>query len=213
MGNRGNKTDRLRKGLVVLMAMGWMASGGTVVVSAQEQPSLTIPAKWRQKWDQLSPGQKKRYKERLRRWRAMSPEEKARMRRNLHKFQKLSPKEKQFIRRNWARFKRLPPYKQRVIRKKYQRWRRMPPEKRRRIKQRWEKFRRLPPEKRKEMRRRWQKQRGRSLDRRRGKDVYKWKNRRGLRRMPSASWRKERLKAPVHKGRGRTVNIRRHPRR
>ncbi|MGD1972180.1 MAG: DUF3106 domain-containing protein, partial [Desulfobacterales bacterium] len=76
----------------------------------------------RQKWNGLSPEQKRQYRQRLKRWKQLTPEQKAQIKARYERFKSLPPEKQNRIRNNWRRYQQLEPSQRQNVRQRYQRW-------------------------------------------------------------------------------------------
>ncbi len=113
----------------------------------------------RQRWQNLSPEQKRQYRQRLNRWKQLTPEQKARIKARHDRFKNLPPEQQQRIRNNWRRYQQLDASERRAVREKYKRWQNLSEEQKQRIRERRRRFENMTPEQRErllEKRKRWQ---------------------------------------------------------
>ena len=123
---------------------------------AQNEDGLS-PA--RERWQSLSPEQKRQYRERMQRWKRLTPEQKERIKNRYEKFKKLPPEKQAQIRKNWRRYKRLDDDQRRVVREKYKRWKNLSEAQKQQIRERRRRYKKMTPEQRRrlqENRKRWQ---------------------------------------------------------
>ena len=105
----------------------------------------------REKWKNLSPEQKRKYRERLQRWKRLTPEQKAKIINRYEQFKNLPPEKKAQIRENWRRYKRLDEGQRRVIREKYKRWKNLSEAQKQQIRERRRRYKEMTPEQRRRM--------------------------------------------------------------
>ena len=114
----------------------------------------------RERWKNLSPEQKRQYRERLKRWKQLTPEQKAKIKNRYERFKNLPPEKQALVRENWRRYKRLDEGQRRVIRQKYKRWKNLSEAQKQQIRERRSRYKKMTPEQRRrlqENRKRWQK--------------------------------------------------------
>ena len=113
----------------------------------------------RERWKNMSPEQKKRYRQRLKRWQQLSPEQQDEIKGKYERYKNLTPEQRRKIRKNWDRYQQLSPEQQQRIKKKHRRWKNLSPEEKQRIKKRRRRYRNMTPEQRRQMqekRKKWQ---------------------------------------------------------
>jgi hypothetical protein len=113
----------------------------------------------RERWQNLSPEQKRQYRKRLQRWKQLTPEQKATIKNRYEHFKNLPPEKQTRVRENWRRYKRLDEGQRRVIRQKYQRWKNLSEAQKQQIRERRRRYKKMTPEQRRrlqENRKRWQ---------------------------------------------------------
>jgi hypothetical protein len=86
------------------------------------------------------------------RWQELTPAQRREMQERYQKFQELSPEEQQKLRRRYDRFKELSPEKQKQMMERHRRLQQLPPEQRQQLKREWQQIKDLPPEQRSERR-------------------------------------------------------------
>jgi hypothetical protein len=136
----------------------------------------------REKWKNLSPEQKRQYRERLKRWKQLTPEQKEKIKNRYNHFKNLPPEKQAQVRENWRRYKILDEVQQRAIRQRYERWKnlseaqkqqirerrrrykKMTPDQRRRLQENRKRWQELPPEQKRQLRERNRKQRLQNQD-------------------------------------------------
>ena len=113
----------------------------------------------RERWKNLSPEQKRQYRERLQRWKRLTPEQKERIKNRYEHFKNLPPEKQTRIRKNWQRYKRLDEGQRRIIQEKYKRWKNLSEAQKQQIRERRQRYKKMTPEQRRrlqENRKRWQ---------------------------------------------------------
>lgn len=116
-------------------------------------------ARARERWKNLSPEQKRQYRERLKRWKQLTPEQKAEIKKRYQRFKNLPPEKQARVRENWRRFQSLDEKQRRVIRQKYKRWKNLSEAQKQKIRERRRRYKQMTPEQRRrlhENRKRWQ---------------------------------------------------------
>ena len=101
------------------------------------------------------------------RWQKMSPAEKRALRERYRQRKNMPSNEQDELQKNFDNWRRLDPEEKAAARKNFRRWQNMSPEQRERLKQRWQEYRRLSPERRAEMKRRFRQLRNMSPEQRR----------------------------------------------
>ena len=85
----------------------------------------------------------------------LSPAERDRMKQKYQEWQTLPPEEKEKLRRRWQQWNKLSPREQQLYRQRYQQWQQMSPEDRRRLQQDLNRWDSLSPQERNAIRRRF----------------------------------------------------------
>jgi hypothetical protein len=118
-----NKWRRsLRMGIIGL----WML-GSAPLMASDSNPSTNQNASL-QRWQNLSPDQRKELLENYHQFNALTPAQRADLRKRWQEFQSLSPDQRKHILEAYRHFKSLPPEKQEKIRKNWKRWQSLSPE-------------------------------------------------------------------------------------
>jgi hypothetical protein len=85
----------------------------------------------------------------------LSPAERDRMRQKYQEWQTLPPEQKEMMRKRWQQWNKLSPQDQQLYRQRYQQWQQMSPEDRRRLQQDLNRWDSLSPQERDAIRRRF----------------------------------------------------------
>ncbi len=85
----------------------------------------------------------------------LSPEEKSRLQQKLRKWESLSPEKKEALRNRMDQWKELSPEARDLYRKRFHQWQNLSPEERRNVEEKLEKWDSLPPEEKENVRRRF----------------------------------------------------------
>ncbi|OQX24445.1 MAG: hypothetical protein BWK80_20830 [Desulfobacteraceae bacterium IS3] len=85
----------------------------------------------------------------------LSPEEKARLQQKLRKWESMPPEKKEALRNRMDQLKELSPEARELYRKRFNQWQNLSPEERRNVQEKLEKWDSLPPEEKENVRRRF----------------------------------------------------------
>ena len=91
----------------------------------------------RDRYDNLSPEDKARLRNRYREWESLPPEKQQDMRRRMEKWKELPQEDRELLRRRHEQWQELPPQERQRLREKLDRWNELSPEEQERIRQRF----------------------------------------------------------------------------
>lgn len=86
------------------------------------------------------------------RWQELSPEQRKKLKQRYRQFQKLPPEEQQKLRQRYERFRDLSPEKKQRMLERHRRLQQLTPQQRERLQQDWQRIQKLPPEERRQLR-------------------------------------------------------------
>lgn len=146
---------------------------GVITVSlavAQDEPGIakkellqsekvTLEKGLLEKWQNLSPQERERLRERHKILKNMTSQQRKALRENLEKFKQLPPEKQEMIIEHWQRVKNLPPEERKAIFKNYRKWQNLSPKEREILRQRYRDLHQLNPQERQrflERQKRWQ---------------------------------------------------------
>lgn len=89
------------------------------------------------RWEELSPGEKRRLKQRYREYRSMPPEERRVLRDRMDRLNRMPESDRRLYQRRFRQWQRLEPAERRRILDNFQRWETLSPEERERIRRRF----------------------------------------------------------------------------
>lgn len=113
----------------------------------------------RDRWKNLSPEQKRKYREKLKRWKQLTPEQKTKIKNKYERFKNLPPEKRDRIRKNWKRYRQLDDRQRQAIRERHKRWKNLSDEQKQKIRERRRRYQNMTPEQRerlKQKRKKWQ---------------------------------------------------------
>jgi len=84
------------------------------------------------------------------RWQELSPEQRKKMKQRYRQFQQLPPEEQQKLRQRYERFRELSPEKKQRMLERHQRLQQLTPQQREQLHQEWQRIKQLPPEERRQ---------------------------------------------------------------
>ena len=124
-------------------AMGLMAVWPAFGAQAEEETKAgatvqagAVKPEMLQRWQNMTPEQREKIRERMQRWRAMTPEERQRILQNMERFRKLTPEQRERLIQARQRWEQVPPEVRQRMHRQFERFKELPPEVRERIMQR-----------------------------------------------------------------------------